>query len=43
MAVASNNLVSTRFEVSRQQETGPSKLEVVTNGVASLPVLVVVK
>jgi hypothetical protein len=42
MAVASDDLVSTRFDVPKQQETGPSRLEVVANGVASPPVVVLI-
>ena len=42
MAVASGSLVSTHFDVPATQETGPSLLEVVANGVASFPVPVVV-
>jgi hypothetical protein len=38
MAVASNNVVSTHFDVSPTQETGPGELEVVANGIASAPV-----
>ncbi len=38
MAVASNALVSTHFDVPAAQEKGPSLLEVVANGVASRPV-----
>jgi hypothetical protein len=40
MAVASDQVVSTHFNVSGAQEPGPSKLEVVANGVASAPVVV---
>jgi hypothetical protein len=40
MAVASDDLVWTHFEVPANQETGPSKLEVVANGIASRPVFV---
>lgn len=40
MAVASPNLVWTRFDVSASQEHGPSLLEVVANGVASDPVFI---
>jgi hypothetical protein len=43
MAVASDDLVWTTFDVSASQESGPSKLEVVANGIASDPVLVDVK
>ena len=42
MAVASNALVSTHFDVPQTQETGPSKLEVVANGIASAPVSILV-
>ena len=37
MAVAFNGLVSTHFDVPANQETGPSKLEVVANGIPSAP------
>jgi hypothetical protein len=40
MAVASDDPVSTQFDVPAAQETGLSRLEVVANGVASRPVLV---
>jgi hypothetical protein len=40
MAVASDDLVWTDFDVPANQETGPSKLEVVANGIASQPVFV---
>lgn len=40
MAVASDDLVSTHFDVPAVQEKGPSLLQVVANGVASAPVLV---
>ncbi|HEX3760158.1 MAG TPA: kelch repeat-containing protein [Kofleriaceae bacterium] len=43
MAVASNRLVSTHFDVPAAQERGVSVLEVVANGVASPPVVVVVR
>jgi hypothetical protein len=42
MAVASNAVVSTHFDVPVNQETGASKLEVVANGIASAPVSVLV-
>jgi hypothetical protein len=42
MAVASRAVVSTHFDVPATQETGPSLLEVVANGVASFPVPVIV-
>jgi hypothetical protein len=42
MAVASNDLVSTNFDVPVVQELGISKLEVVANGIASDPVFVLV-
>ena len=42
MAVASSNVVSTHFDVPPTQETGPSNLEVVANGIASAPVPVFV-
>ena len=37
MAVAFNGLVSTQFDVPAAQEKGPSKLEVVANGIPSAP------
>jgi hypothetical protein len=40
MAVASEAIVSTHFDVSSTQEPGPSILQVVANGIASLPVFV---
>jgi hypothetical protein len=40
MAVASDAIVSTHFNVSRVQESGPSVLEVVANGIASKPIFV---
>jgi hypothetical protein len=40
MAVASDDLVRTHFDVPSDQETGPSRLEVVANGIASRPVFV---
>ena len=40
MAVASGDLVTTRFDVPRNIETGPARLEVVANGIASAPLLV---
>ena len=43
MAVASDDVVSTHFDVPASQELGPSKLEVVANGIASEPVMVLVK
>lgn len=42
MAVASNGLVSTRVDILDTQETGPSTLQVVANGIASEPVFVVI-
>ncbi|HEX4152226.1 MAG TPA: kelch repeat-containing protein [Steroidobacteraceae bacterium] len=42
MAVASDDVVSTHFDVPATQEHGPSMLEVVANGVASNPVFVIV-
>jgi hypothetical protein len=42
MAVASSDLVSTRFDVPATQEHGPSQLVVVTNGIPSVPVAVTV-
>jgi hypothetical protein len=42
MAVASNDVVSTHFDVPASAETGPSKLEVVANGIASASVEVLV-
>jgi len=43
MAVASDDVVSTHFDVPANQESGPSKLEVVANGIASEPLMVLVK
>jgi hypothetical protein len=43
MAVANRNLSSTHFDVPASQEKGPSELVVIANGIASLPVLVVVQ
>jgi hypothetical protein len=43
MAVASDEFVSTHFDVPGNQERGISKLEVVANGVASDPVFVFVE
>jgi hypothetical protein len=43
MAVASKAVVSTQFDVPFNQETGPSKIEVVANGIASAARLVMVK
>ncbi len=43
MAVASSDLVSTNFDVPVGQETGPSLLQVVANGIASPPVPVYVR
>jgi hypothetical protein len=43
MAVASNDLVSTHFDVPGAQEPGFSLLQVVANGIASDPVFVYVK
>jgi hypothetical protein len=43
MAVASHGLVSTHFDVPRVQETGPSELVVVANGIPSQPVPVFVR
>jgi hypothetical protein len=40
MAVASDDVVSTHFDVPANQESGPSKLEVVANGIASEPLIV---
>ncbi len=42
MAVASNGVVSTRFDIPRTQEAGPSTLQVVANGIASEPVFVLI-
>ena len=38
MAVASNSVVSTHFDVSAKQETGLSELQVVANGIPSDPI-----
>ena len=43
MAVASDDVVSTHFDVPTRQESGLSKLEVVADGIASDPLLVLVK
>jgi hypothetical protein len=43
MAVASDRIVSTHFDVSASQEPGLSKLEVVANGIPSFPVIVFVR
>jgi hypothetical protein len=43
MAVASNDVVSTHFDVPATQERGLSLLEVVANGIASEPVYVLVQ
>jgi hypothetical protein len=43
MAVASDDPVSTHFDVSKAQEPGPSTLQVVANGIASAPVFVLVR
>jgi len=40
MAVASDAIVSTHFDVPKLQESGPSALQVVANGIASPPVFV---
>ena len=42
MAVASNDLVSTHFDVPVTQEHGPSTLVVIANGIPSAPVAVIV-
>jgi hypothetical protein len=43
MAVASDDVVSTHFDVPASQESGLSNLEVVANGIASEPLIVRVK
>ncbi len=43
MAVASDDLVHTRFDVPANQERGRSTLEVVASGVASCPTTVIVE
>ncbi len=43
MAVASDRLVSTHFDVPADQERGLSRLEVVANGIASQAIFVVVR
>jgi hypothetical protein len=43
MAVASHDRVSTHFDVPRVQETGPSELVVVANGIPSQPVPIFVR
>ena len=40
MAVANGGLVSTHFDVPANQESGPSQLVVVANGIPSRPVTV---
>jgi hypothetical protein len=42
MGVASNDLVSTRFDVPLTQEHGPSTLVIVANGIPSAPVAITV-
>jgi hypothetical protein len=42
MAVASSDLVFTQFDVPARQEHGPSQLVVVTNGIPSAPLSIVV-
>lgn len=43
MAVASSDLVTTKFDVPANAEKGTARLEVVANGIASAPVSVIVK
>jgi hypothetical protein len=43
MAVGSNELVHTRFDVPANQERGRSTLEVVANGIASCGISVLVQ
>ena len=43
MAVASNALVNTHFDVSNAQEPGASILQVVANGIASQPEFVLIR
>lgn len=43
MTWTSDDVVSTHFDVATRQESGLSKLEVVANGIASEPLLVLVK
>ena len=43
MGVAFNGIVSTHFDVPTNQETGPSQLVVVANGIPSAPVAVTVQ
>ena len=43
MAVANFKPVSTKFDVPANQEKGFSKIEVVTNGIASFPWIIYVK
>jgi hypothetical protein len=43
MAVASSDLVSTHFDVPPTQERGPSQIVVVTNGIPSAPIAIVVR
>ena len=42
MGVASNKKVKTHFDVPKTQELGPSKLEVVANGIPSKPLFITV-
>jgi hypothetical protein len=42
MAFASNNLVSTQFDVPATEERGPSQLVVVTNGIPSAAIAITV-
>ncbi len=43
MAVASDDIVSTQYDVPAGQEPGLSELEVVANGIASNPIPVYVQ
>jgi hypothetical protein len=43
MAVASDRVSSTHFDVPANLESGLNRLEVVANGIASRPVIVYVK
>ncbi len=43
MAVAFHGLVSTHFDVPANVESGPSRLEVVANGIPSAPVAITVQ
>ncbi len=42
MAVASDDVVFTHFDIPKAQESGPSTLQVVANGIASSPIFVLI-